>query len=80
MLTADAAQWIAAEKMIAKLQPGYRDLIVTEIKLLGEFYPAEDYHMNYYNENKGQPYCRLIISPKLGKLREKYGERLKDIA
>ncbi len=77
VLAADAAQQAAAEKMIAKLQPEYRDLIVTQVEKLGEFYPAEDYHMNYYNENKGQPYCSLIISPKLGKLREKYGERMK---
>lgn len=77
VLAADEAQQAAAEKMIAQLQPEYSDPIVTEIKPLGEFYPAEDYHVNYYNENKGQPYCSLIISPKLGKLREKYGERMK---
>lgn len=64
--------------MIAKPQPEYRDPIVTQVETLGEFYPAEDYHMNYYNENKAAPYCRLIISPKLGKLREKYGERMKE--
>lgn len=38
--------------------------------------PAEDYHMNYYNENKGAPTFSLIISPKLGKQREKLGERM----
>jgi peptide methionine sulfoxide reductase MsrA len=65
--------------MIARLQPEYRDLIVTQVEKLGEFYPAEDYHMNYYNENSSAPYCSLIISPKLGKLREKYGEKMKDI-
>ena len=43
--------------------------IVTEITKAGEFYPAEDYHQNYYNLNKNiNPYCRMVISPKLKKL------------
>ena len=60
------------------MQPKYRDPIVTQVEKLGEFSPAEDYHMNYYNENKGAPTFSLIISPKLGKLREKYGGRMKN--
>jgi len=42
--------------------------IITEITKLDKFWPAEDYHNNYYNNNMDQPYCRVIIKPKLDKL------------
>ncbi|MEC9274360.1 MAG: peptide-methionine (S)-S-oxide reductase MsrA [Candidatus Neomarinimicrobiota bacterium] len=42
--------------------------VVTEIAKLDKFWPAEDYHNNYYNNNMDQPYCRVIIKPKLDKL------------
>ena len=41
--------------------------IVTKITKLGEFYKAEDYHQNYYNNNPNQPYCKFVIKPKLDK-------------
>ncbi|MEM2138489.1 MAG: peptide-methionine (S)-S-oxide reductase MsrA [Candidatus Anstonellaceae archaeon] len=47
--------------------------VVTEIKPLDKFYPAEDYHMNYYENNKLQPYCALVITPKLLKLKKEFG-------
>jgi peptide-methionine (S)-S-oxide reductase len=50
--------------------------MVTEIKPLENFYPAEDYHRNYYANHQTAPYCQLIISPKLKHLREKYSTRL----
>lgn len=40
---------------------------VTEISPLDVFYPAEDYHQNYYNNNENQPYCRLVVLPKIQK-------------
>ena len=46
----------------------FKDSIVTEIEILKEFYPAEDYHQNYYHNNKNQPYCKYIIKPKLDKI------------
>lgn len=46
----------------------HKDPIVTHIEAAGEFYVAEDYHKDYYNQNKGAPYCRFIIRPKLKKL------------
>lgn len=49
-----------------------RPPMVTEIKPLGNFYEAEDYHHNYYEQHKNQPYCNLVISPKLKLLQEKY--------
>jgi peptide-methionine (S)-S-oxide reductase len=42
--------------------------IVTEINKLDKFWTAEDYHNNYYNNNMNQPYCRVVIKPKLDKL------------
>ncbi len=46
--------------------------IVTAIEPLEAFYPAEDYHQNYYRDNPFQPYCRAVISPKLAKYRAKF--------
>lgn len=45
----------------------YEKPIVTEVKEFVKFYEAEDYHKNYYNEHKSQPYCQIIIKPKLEK-------------
>lgn len=45
--------------------------IVTEITALPEFYAAEDYHQNYFNENPGQGYCSFVIKPKVQKLQDK---------
>ncbi len=61
------------EKIIARLAKDYDRPIVTEVKELERFYPAEDYHQRYYEKNPNQPYCRAVISPKLAKLRKKNG-------
>jgi peptide-methionine (S)-S-oxide reductase len=50
---------------------------VTEISPAPEFYKAEPYHQNYFKDNPNQPYCSIVIAPKLKKIREKYAERLK---
>jgi peptide-methionine (S)-S-oxide reductase len=52
--------------------------IVTEIAPLGAFYPAEDYHQDYYRQNRFQPYCLAVIDPKLRKFRKEFEEQLKD--
>ena len=51
--------------------------IVTEVAPLTEFYPAEDYHQEYYQNNQNQPYCRAVIEPKVAKFRKQYLEKLK---
>jgi peptide-methionine (S)-S-oxide reductase len=51
--------------------------IVTEVAPLTVFYPAEDYHQEYYQNNQNQPYCRAVIAPKVSKFRQKYLEKLK---
>lgn len=53
------------------------DPIVTEITKADIFYPAEDYHQNYYKQNSDAGYCQIVIAPKLIKLREKYQGLLK---
>lgn len=55
----------------------YENPIVTEVERLTAFFPAEDYHQNYYNGNQQQPYCQLIISPKIKKFEEKFQQLLK---
>jgi len=56
----------------------FRAPIVTEIVPFREFFPAEDYHQNYYNLNAAQPYCQFIIQPKLEKLKKVFADKLKD--
>ena len=55
----------------------WTDPIVTEVVPFEAFYPAEDYHQGYYRANGGQPYCSVIISPKVAKLRAKFAHKLK---
>jgi peptide-methionine (S)-S-oxide reductase len=55
----------------------WADPIVTEIVPAGDFYVAEDYHQEYYERNGGQPYCQVVIAPKVAKFRKKYMDRLK---
>lgn len=53
------------------------DPIVTEIAPFEKFYVAEDYHQEYYKYNSEQPYCRVVISPKVAKFRRTFSEKLK---
>lgn len=58
------------ENYIKKLEEEkvFEDKIVTEVKKFDKFYPAEDYYKDYYERNKGAPYCQIVISPKIEKL------------
>ncbi len=55
----------------------YKDPIVTEISPLRAFYKAEEYHQDFYDKNKMSPYCLYIIDPKIEKLLEKFGSKVK---
>ena len=71
-------QRIAGELIAELTRQGVFDApIVTEVSPIPAFYPAEDYHQSYYQENSEQPYCRATITPKVAKLRARYGARLK---
>lgn len=69
-----------AEKFIQKLEEDkvFINKILTKIKPLEKFFPAEDYHQNYYDTNSNQIYCQLTIDPKIAKLREKFSHLLKE--
>lgn len=75
---ADEKQKKEAEEFIKNLNEETGGKIVTELAALGTFYEAEDYHKDYYEHHKDQPYCELVIAPKLEKLREKFRDLLKE--
>ena len=80
ILHANNQQKEAAEKFIEELELASTDggHIVTEVKPLTQFYEAEDYHHDYYAKNKSKnPYCQIVINPKLKKVQEKFAEMLK---
>jgi peptide-methionine (S)-S-oxide reductase len=55
----------------------WADPIVTEVAALTVFYPAEDYHQEYFARNPGQGYCQIVVAPKVAKFRKKFASRLK---
>ena len=55
----------------------FSNKIVTEVSKMDVFYKAENYHQDYYNQNSNQPYCRMVIDPKIEKLRNKFKNKLK---
>ncbi len=73
------AQKVAAEKMIADLTTEniFDTKIVTEITPINNYFAAENYHQDYYNNNKNQGYCRAVINPKLEKFKKKFKSKLK---
>ncbi|MFN8284986.1 MAG: peptide-methionine (S)-S-oxide reductase MsrA [Chitinophagales bacterium] len=73
------AQKTEAEKIIADLNEAhaYPSKIVTEVTKFDVFYKAEDYHQNYYNDNKTQGYCQYVIQPKVEKFEKVFKDRLK---
>jgi peptide-methionine (S)-S-oxide reductase len=75
----DEEQQRIAEEVISDLEAeGVWDRpIVTEVTPFSEFYVAEDYHQEYYRNNSYQPYCQVVIAPKVAKFRKQYLEKLK---
>ena len=69
-----AAQSIIAELNKAKV---YDSPIVTKVEPFTKFYKAEDYHQNYYANNKNQPYCKMVIQPKIEKFEKVFKDKLK---
>ncbi len=69
----------AAERLIREFDAAHvwDAPIVTEVKPLDRFYPAEDYHQDYFENNPTQPYCRAVVAPKVSKFRSKFLEKLK---
>jgi len=55
----------------------WKNPVVTQVELLNEFYPAEEYHQDYYEKNPWAGYCQVVIKPKMEKFTEKYKNQLK---
>jgi peptide-methionine (S)-S-oxide reductase len=68
---------LASKEAIDK-SGSYRKPVVTEIEPFTNFYPAEDYHQEYYDRNGNQPYCMAVIDPKVRKLLKEYRDELKE--
>jgi peptide-methionine (S)-S-oxide reductase len=71
-----------AEQVIAEITAAgiYDDPIVTEVTAFDKFWPAEDYHQEYFANNPNQPYCAAVVAPKVVKFRKKYLNRLKSVS
>ncbi len=74
----DEEQKAIAERLKAEFAPTlWDDPIVTEISPFTAFYPAEDYHQEYFRNNPNQPYCQIVINPKVRKFRKMFADKLK---
>lgn len=75
----DTTQELTANKMIKALNAAsvFENKIVTEVTAFNAFYVAEDYHQDYYVNNKTQGYCQVVINPKLTKFQKEYKDKLK---
>lgn len=79
IFTHDAEQAATARQVADEVSAAgiYPDRLVTSIEPLTDFYPAEDYHDDYYARNPGQGYCQVVIAPKLAKFRKQHVDRLR---
>ncbi len=68
---------IAKEEINRANKEVYDGKIVTKVSLLGSFHEAEGYHQDYYNKNSSQPYCQIVINPKLDKFKKEFKMYLK---
>lgn len=74
---ANDQQHSVAEESVKQAQKLWDNPIVTQLLPLEAFYPAEDYHQNYFENHPEQAYCQMVINPKLTKLRQKFSTRLR---
>jgi peptide-methionine (S)-S-oxide reductase len=79
IFTHDESQRAAAEAVIREISESHLwpNPIVTEVAPLDRFYMAEDYHQEYFANNPNQPYCRVVVEPKVAKFRKYFVDRLK---
>jgi peptide-methionine (S)-S-oxide reductase len=73
-----AQQLATARQFIAELDAAHHwsAPVVTEITAASTFYPAEDYHQDYFANNAGQPYCQMVVAPKVTKVRKYFADRV----
>lgn len=73
----DDVQKAIVAKVIGEIKGHFPAPIVTQVSPLETFYSAEGYHQDYYNNNSSSGYCRVVIDPKIKKLKDKFADRLK---
>ncbi len=73
----DKNQEKTTNEVIAEMGPDFDSTIVTEVSPFEIFYEATEDHQNYYNDDPNKPYCSIVITPKLKKLRDMHAEKLK---
>jgi methionine-S-sulfoxide reductase len=75
----DESEMNIAKEVIEKVsnEGVYSDPIVTSVEMLENFYPAEGYHQNYFNQNSNQSYCRVVIDPKVRKFLDTFKDKVK---
>lgn len=78
MYYADDEQKAAFEAAEERAKEHWTDPLTTELKKLDVFYPAEDYHQDYFNKNPGNGYCSIVIAPKIVKARSAYTKWFKE--
>lgn len=68
-----------AEAKVKEIQDSLKDgtRVVTEVVPLGKFFPAEEYHQNYFKTNTSAPYCQVVIEPKIEKVKKRFAELVK---
>lgn len=74
----DEVQKTITEQVFQEIKPVFSDPIVTQLKPFQVFYEAEEVHQNYYNDNQEAGYCRMVIDPKVQKLKKMYADKLID--
>ncbi len=79
IFTHDEAQRAAADIVIAEIEAAgiWPGRIVTEVRPLEMFWPAEEYHQNYFARNPWQGYCQAVVAPKVAKFRKTFADRVK---
>ena len=79
ILVQDEEEKEQVKKIVEKIEQSslWRSKIVTQIDVLKEFYPAEEYHQDYFEKNPWAGYCQVVIKPKVKKFKEKFADQLK---
>lgn len=82
IFTHSESQRETAQKVISELSAAgaFSGAIVTEVTPVTAFYPAEDYHQDYFSRNAEQPYCQFVVLPKVTKFRKRFPSRVKQTA
>ncbi len=76
--TAEESKKKIQEEILKMSQSARGGQVVTEISPFKKFYPAENYHQDFYSKNSDAPYCQVVINPKLEKLRKRFKDNLKE--